>query len=1286
MSPVPLAAALPGFERSVALVIGINDYTHGVPPLQSAVSDATAVAEALERQGFEVIRLLDAHATHAALSAVLFEHLPALQPPPDRLLLYFAGHGLTHTDEQHELSGFLLPADVRRDDPSSYWSMDTLRRQLRQLPCKHLLLILDCCFAGAFPHSSFRDLQALSPPTPLYMERFRHFSSRRSFQVLLSTSHDELASDRLMARSLQEFLGPRPHSPFAYALLEALQPSSRADTNEDGLLTVSELYTYLRDRLLTLLPTHAAQTPSLRHLDWHDGGEFLFLLSGAFPALPSAALLSKHSNPYLGLHPFSSEQRHLFFGRERLIDSLLERLRAQPLLVLCAPSGAGKSSMVQAGLVPRLREQASWTIPPALQPADQPFQQLSRWLSSLLPGVPVPSGDDLSAAPHLAAKCLCSLLTFSPLLSAVLVVDPLEELVTARVDSSTLLRFLQALAGLVQLRHRRFRMVLVLRADFESHFVSLLFAVPLLLEHWRESLCPLPPMNREELRRCIQKPAEASVLFFASGLVERMLDDVERMPGALPLLSVALRELFDAYLDSGRADRTLSCEDYGHLGNGITGVLLRRAELVFTGAPPPSSDSEPPLTSVAPEALPAFQRTLRNVLLRMVSSEGGELARRRVTRAELEYPQPEENSRVHQTLTALEANRLVVASHDGGPSVEPAHDALLSAWPRLHDWAWQARRELPLLRRISEAASEWVHHNQSATFLWADARLEQLGLSSSILRDPRQALALPVLSFGRQPSDPLALNVSESRFLRSSAALRHQLRSQKYVLAVATTLGLLSLALAAHSNANQAQQLAREAEKQRMLVLIHSRLLQAEQMRIEDPTKALLILRETSPSSEGVSTPWLQLAMDVGSQPVSSAVLVGHTSGLTQATFSADGSRVLTASKDGTARLWRSDGRGDPLVLRGHTSWLTCASFSPDGAYLLTASDDSTARIWRSDGRGEPLVLRGHTSGLISASFSPDGSHVLTASWDGTARIWRSNGRGEPIVLRGHASSLTSASFSRDGSYVLTTSSDGIARIWRSDGHGEPLILRVPMRTLTSASFSWDSSQVLTTAEDGTARIWRSDGHGEPLVLQSPLGRIISASFGPSSARVLTISTDGALTLWRADGHGAPHILQRLPAQITSASLSPDDSYVLTTSEDGTASIVPIYGHGEPLSLRGHTSRITSASFSSDGSRVVTASEDGAARIWSSDGHGEPLVLQSHYPWAPASPFVTPTSPSLFQEAFETVTTACLSADDRERYLLESPDKAREGYEQCQRAYGRCSEPLSEQSAAQSPP
>src|SRR5690349_18278358 len=152
------------------------------------------------------------------------------------------------------------------------------------------------------------------------------------------------------------------------------------------------------------------------------------------------------------------------------------------------------------------------------------------------------------------------------------------------------------------------------------------------------------------------------------------------------------------------------------------------------------------------------------------------------------------------------------------------------------------------------------------------------------------------------------------------------------------------------------------------------------------------------------------------------------------AAFSRDGSRIVTASWDKTARIWDAASAKEIAVLRGHDDSVRSAAFSPDGSRIVTASDDKTARIWDAATAKESALLRGHDSHVQSAAFSRDASRIVTASWDKTARIWdaeiarswhRVLNRRSPkeiAVLRGHDGGVYSAAFSPDGSRIVTAS------------------------------------------------------------------------------------------------------------------------------------------------------------------------------------------------------------------------------------------------------------------------
>jgi WD40 repeat protein len=237
--------------------------------------------------------------------------------------------------------------------------------------------------------------------------------------------------------------------------------------------------------------------------------------------------------------------------------------------------------------------------------------------------------------------------------------------------------------------------------------------------------------------------------------------------------------------------------------------------------------------------------------------------------------------------------------------------------------------------------------------------------------------------------------------------------------------------------------------------------------------------------------------------------------GVESAVFSPNGSEILTASTDRTARLWDLAGK-ELAVFRGHEDYVTSAIFSPDGSSILTASFDGTARLWTVSGR-ELVVFKGHDSHLWSARFSPSGTRILTASADSTARIWDLSGK--QIAVFPGKSPLKSAEFSRDGRWILTshqTSSGGgyqEYRVWEVNGR-EPLVLRGRDAPFVSACFSPDGSTILTTGANGSARLW--DLHGRSVSLpKAHRGSVLSGIFSADGSKAITTSSDGTLALER---------------------------------------------------------------------------------------------------------------------------------------------------------------------------
>jgi Caspase domain len=278
----------PYFDNRHAFIVGINDYEY-VSSLQTAINDAQQIASVLKER-YDYNTHLCENPSGKELKDYI-EKMAESITEKDCVLFYFAGHGIA-TDSEKGIKGFIVPSDAQVNDDSTLIPMSFLLDSFSKLKCKHFLVILDCCFAGAFRWAEkYRGIGKISER--LFQQHYRYYSNNPSWQVLTSTSHRQKALDYLGGREVND----SPHSPFAQCLIHGLE--GQADLNNDTIITISELYTHLQSRFAGIFQgINNTQNVGLFPLEKHGNGEFMFIPNGFDPSLLTE---SDYVNPLSGV-------------------------------------------------------------------------------------------------------------------------------------------------------------------------------------------------------------------------------------------------------------------------------------------------------------------------------------------------------------------------------------------------------------------------------------------------------------------------------------------------------------------------------------------------------------------------------------------------------------------------------------------------------------------------------------------------------------------------------------------------------------------------------------------------------------------------------------------------------------------------------------------------------------------------------------------------------------------------------------------------------------------------
>ncbi|MEW6494187.1 MAG: ribosome assembly protein 4 [Cyanobacteriota bacterium] len=325
------------------------------------------------------------------------------------------------------------------------------------------------------------------------------------------------------------------------------------------------------------------------------------------------------------------------------------------------------------------------------------------------------------------------------------------------------------------------------------------------------------------------------------------------------------------------------------------------------------------------------------------------------------------------------------------------------------------------------------------------------------------------------------------------------------------------------------------------------------------------------------------------------ATLAGHSDGVNSVSFSPDGNTIASASEDGTIKLWSRKGKL-LTTFNGHSKAVRSVSFSPDGNTLASASEDGTIKLWSREGK-QLTTFTGHSGTVYSVSFSPDGKTIASASADKTIKLWSLEGK-ELATLKGHSDTVYSVSFNSDSKTIASASADKTIKLWSREGK-ELATLTGHSGIVYSVSFSPDGKTIASASEDNTIKLWSREGE-ELITLTRHSATVNSVSFSPDGHTIASASNDRTIGIWSREDKELKTITGHSDA-VNSVSFSPDGNTLASASADNTIKLWS-QEDKELKTLTGHSDAVNSVSFSPDGNTLASASADNTIKLWSLEG------------------------------------------------------------------------------------